>query len=150
MSIGDFRLQQVRPICCRMHLDTHIDERAGNLERERERKDETRKTDKQGATWQAPGGCERRAGRGRTGRRRRLPFPVLVLEVGDGWRWSVIVKRVAMLVMRVHLLPVALHERGSKPASNVVENCRFSTPIEVHTCSTTHNARHSTNAANVI
>ena len=108
-------------------------------EREREKGNEKRRTEKQGATSQAPGECERREGRERTGRRSRLPFPVLVLEVSDGCRWSVIVKRVAILMMRVHLLPVALHERGSKPPSNVVENCRFSTPIDVHTCSTNHN-----------
>ena len=27
----DFRSQQVQPICCRMHLDKHIGERAGKL-----------------------------------------------------------------------------------------------------------------------
>ena len=84
-------MQQVRPICCRMHLDTLIGERAGKLERERERENEKRKTEKQGARLQAAGGCELRAGRGRTVRRRRLPFAVMVLDVGDGWRWSVVV-----------------------------------------------------------
>ena len=40
VNSGNFRLQQVRPICCRMHLDLLIGEQAGKLERERERERE--------------------------------------------------------------------------------------------------------------